>query len=101
MTEEVTEAIELLARLEEIGGNKAGAFTLRSVGAVGALFQAKLEAVTIALRGLTINDNPFTPEEEAELVDQINGSYYLQPNSPTTNGEVSAIPIPATGEVEK
>jgi hypothetical protein len=42
----VERATELLAQLEEIDGNKAGAFALRSGGIVGTHFHKKLEAVT-------------------------------------------------------
>lgn len=50
MTIQQTErAREILARLEEIDGNKAGAFTLRTEGAVGSVFEAKLAVVLEAL----------------------------------------------------
>jgi hypothetical protein len=46
----IEQAVELLARLEEIDGNKAGAFTLRSVGVVGTVFEQKLSAVLATLQ---------------------------------------------------
>ena len=36
------ELVEILAKIHEAGGNKAAAFTLRSVGAVGTVFEAQL-----------------------------------------------------------
>jgi hypothetical protein len=54
-------AREILARIEEIDGNKAGAFTLRTEGAVGSVFEAKLAVVLEAL-------TPQTSEEVVEAV---------------------------------
>jgi NTP pyrophosphatase (non-canonical NTP hydrolase) len=47
---------------------------------------ARLIMECLALRQ-PASDPVFTPEEEAELVDQINGSYYLQPNPPASDPE--------------
>jgi hypothetical protein len=44
-TSPLSEMLELLAQLEEIGGNNAGAFTLRNTGAVGEVFERKLAAL--------------------------------------------------------
>lgn len=42
----VTQAdVELLAQITEAGGNKAAAFTLRSVGAVGTVLEAQAKAI--------------------------------------------------------
>lgn len=39
------EDIEFLARITEAGGNKAAAFTLRSVGAVGIVLEAQAQVI--------------------------------------------------------
>lgn len=57
-------ARELLAALEEIDGNKASAFTVRRVGAVGDLLMRKLEAIQAAL------SIPESGEDEVEAVEQ-------------------------------
>ena len=49
--------IELLAQLEEIDGNKAGALTLREVGPVGSIFERKFAAVTAALSDNSIAES--------------------------------------------
>ena len=59
---------ELLAKLEEIDGNKPGAFTLRSSGIVGSRFQQKRDAILEAIASLaTVSPLPVQSEpEEAE-----------------------------------
>jgi hypothetical protein len=42
-------AIELLAKIEDMRGNRAAAFTLRKVGAVGSVLQNKVAIISAAL----------------------------------------------------
>ena len=52
MTDTISgKARELLAALYEAQGNKAAAFTVRSVGAVGTVLETQLSLITAALQG--------------------------------------------------
>jgi hypothetical protein len=47
------DVVELLARIHEIGGNKAAAFSLRSVGLIGTVFAQQAEAIHETLARLS------------------------------------------------
>ena len=64
MTDTISgKARELLAALYEAQGNKAAAFTVRSVGAVGTVLETQLSLITAALQGQEgVREVPFEIE---------------------------------------
>lgn len=68
---------ELLAKLEEIDGNKPGAFTLRSSGILGSRFQQKRDAILEAIASLaTVSPLPVQSEVTEAMIEAASEAIY-------------------------